>query len=83
MNRGPRYIYIYIRFFDPNHVTIFFSGLASSWVIRFVLVFILKDIYNLISIKQCRYASLGLKNLQKQYGRRHVGLERTRKFRED
>lgn len=57
-----------------------------------ILVFFLKDVYDLISIKQGRYALLGGKNMQKQYGRgvcsggtrsKPVGLERKRKSRED
>jgi len=36
---------------------------------RYVLVFFLKDVYNLISIKQGRHALLGGTNMQKQYGR--------------
>ncbi|KAJ6931546.1 hypothetical protein NC652_014904 [Populus alba x Populus x berolinensis] len=59
---------------------------------RYILVFFLKDVYDLISIKQGRYALLGGKNMQKQYGRgvcsggtrrKPVGLERKRKSRED
>jgi hypothetical protein len=36
---------------------------------RYVLVFFLKDVYNLISIKQGRQCFARWKNMQKQYGR--------------
>jgi hypothetical protein len=58
----------------------------------YVLVFFLKDVYNLISIKQGRHALLGGKNLQKQYGRgclfwwdkkEACGFGEERKSRED
>ncbi|KAJ6931549.1 hypothetical protein NC652_014906 [Populus alba x Populus x berolinensis] len=50
-------------------MTIFFSRLHRLVHEVCSCLLFLKDVYDLISIKQGRYALLGGKNMQKQYGR--------------